>query len=175
MEVFMQKEIRTIRLLLRPLSPADLETTHQYASDVDNCKYMINLPNHDTVETRAFLSCVEIEWLMDNPRFFEYAICLDGKHIGAVSLYLNDDNSGEIGYILHKDYHGKGYATEAAVEIVKLAQRMNLKKLVAHCDVRNVKSRMLMERLGMRFVKENPRYYADNRGESFEMKYELVL
>ena len=171
----MEKTIKTARLILRPLSPSDLETTHQYASDAENCKYMINLPNRDLTETKAFLSCAEIEWLMDKPEFYEYAICLDGKHIGAVSLTLVGDGIGEIGWILHKDYHGKGYATEAAIEIVKLARRLSLSKVIAHCDIRNVRSRLLMERLGMRFVEESPRYYADNRGSSFEMKYELIL
>lgn len=171
----MEKTIKTARLTLRPLSPSDIETTHQYASDVENCKYMVNLPNRSLAETKAFLSCAEIEWLMDKPEFYEYAICLDGKHIGAVSLTLMGNGVGEMGWILHKDYHGKGYATEAAIEMVKLARRLNLSKVIAHCDIRNVRSRLVMERLGMRFVEENPRNYTDSRGSSFEMKYELSL
>ena len=40
-------EIRTERLVLRPLGVKYLQTTHIYASDYENTKYMVNLPNAD--------------------------------------------------------------------------------------------------------------------------------
>lgn len=39
----MDIELRTPRLLLRPLSLQDIDTTHLYASSVENTKYMLFL------------------------------------------------------------------------------------------------------------------------------------
>ena len=38
-------ELKTNRLTLRPLNIGDLDAVHTYASDIENTKYMINLPN----------------------------------------------------------------------------------------------------------------------------------
>ena len=43
------------------------------------------------------------------PKFYEFAIVLGDKHIGAVSAYLeNDGKVCEIGWVLNKNYQGKG-------------------------------------------------------------------
>ena len=39
--------VHTERLLLVPLGPQYLISTHEYASDYENTKYMVNLPNAD--------------------------------------------------------------------------------------------------------------------------------
>ena len=48
-------EIVTPRLTLRPIGMGDLETTHAYASDRENCRYMMFLPNDTLEETRQFI------------------------------------------------------------------------------------------------------------------------
>lgn len=58
----MNYEIKTDRLILRPLSTDDLETVHAYASDEENTAYMFWLPNHTIEETRQFLIRVSSEW-----------------------------------------------------------------------------------------------------------------
>lgn len=45
-------EYKTRRLLLAPLGPEFLETTHKYASDYENTKLMVHLPKDDLSETR---------------------------------------------------------------------------------------------------------------------------
>ena len=120
----MYLEIKTNRLTLRPLSTKDLSTTHKYASDLDVTKYMYYLPNLKIEESLAFLHDVEIEWRKDKPEFYEFAICLDGRHIGAVSLYHIEDDRYELGWILDKQYQGYGYATEAAQQLVQLAKTL---------------------------------------------------
>lgn len=55
-------EIKTDRLILRPLDISDLATVHTYASDEENTKYMFWLPNDTIEETKQFLSDVTNEW-----------------------------------------------------------------------------------------------------------------
>lgn len=143
-------ELKTNRLLLRPLDITDLDAVHAYASDKENTMFMLWLPNDTKEETAQFLSKVTNEWKKDNPGYYEFAVTLDGKLIGAVSINLNAEKTmGELGWILHKRYWKKGYATEAAFAIKDFAvNTLRVSKLVAHCDYRNMASYRLMEKIG---------------------------
>lgn len=168
-------EIRTKRLLLRPLSVTDLLTTHEYASNKDLCKYMIFLPNETIDETLEFLQAAQNEWTKQSPSYYEFAVCLNGKHIGAVSLGIENETNGEIGWIISEKFCRKGYCTEAALALVCFAKQLGLKLLKAHCDTRNVASYRVMEKLGMHRVGENSREYLDERGVAREYEYSMNL
>lgn len=143
--------IHTERLLLVPLGPQYLISTHEYASDLENTKFMVHLPSADISETKTFLDRVQAEWQITNPQFYEFAIILDDIHIGAVDIYISENNSeGELGWIISKKYWGYGYAAEAAREIINFAiQELKVRKFIAHCDSENVSSYRVMEKLGM--------------------------
>ena len=49
-------DIKTERLVLRPLEVSDLHTAHAYASDAKHTRYMIHLPNR-SVEDSGFAVC----------------------------------------------------------------------------------------------------------------------
>lgn len=53
--------LHTKRLLLVPLGPQYLISTHKYASDLDSTKYMEHLSNTDIRETENFLARVQAE------------------------------------------------------------------------------------------------------------------
>ncbi len=55
-------QLKTERLLLRPLGKEDLEAFYEYASDAENTSYMIYFPHRDREQTREFLEAVEAEW-----------------------------------------------------------------------------------------------------------------
>ncbi len=143
--------IHTSRLILVPLDPKYLVSTHAYANDIENTKYMVHLPNADIEETRSFLEEVYEEWQKENPVFYEFAILLGQEHIGAVSIYLNQENNeGELGWIINKKYWGRGYATEGASAIVKFAhEELDIRRFIAHCDSENISSYKVMEKLGL--------------------------
>jgi RimJ/RimL family protein N-acetyltransferase len=76
-----------------------------------------------------------------------------GRFVGEVILRLTSEESrqGEIGWSLHPDAQGNGYATEAARELLRLGfEEMGLHRIWADCDPRNEASIRVMERLGMR-------------------------
>jgi RimJ/RimL family protein N-acetyltransferase len=61
----------------------------------------------------------------------------------------------EVGWRLTKPYWGLGYATEAAQSAISFGfQQLRLAELVAFTAVANLKSRAVMERLGMQFDSE---------------------
>lgn len=164
-------ELITERLTMRPLGTADLFTAHKYCSDFDVAKYMMFLPNKSIDETIEFLQRAEAEWDKQSPAFYEFAICLNGIHIGAISLYLQNNVTAELGWILNKEYQGRGYCTECAFELVKFAKSLGLCRLVAHCDTRNIASYKVMEKIGMMRSFECERQYNDERGSAREYCY----
>src|SRR5215212_11615628 len=57
----------------------------------------------------------------------------------------------EIGWCLDPAVGGKGYATEAVRELIRIAfEELDLRRLIAHCFADNDASWRLMERVGMR-------------------------
>lgn len=166
--------IRTERLLLRPLGIGDLKTVHEYASDLENTRYMMFLPNTTEEETAEFLSSVEREWSKEDPGFFEFAVVLDEVHIGAVAIYLNEaKDQGEIGWILNKKYWNNGYISEAAKAVLDFANtRLHLKSVIAQCDWRNAPSAKVMEKLEMTLIDANgSRTYIKREETARELTY----
>ncbi len=169
-------ELNTRRLLLRPLSVADLHSVHQYAGDPENTKFMLHLPNRTLEETERFLKNVQSEWQKPQPSFYEFAVVLRGRQIGAVSLYLNEaETEGELGWILRRPFWANGYATEAASAVRDFAFTLpGLVRLVAHCDVRNGASRRVMEKLGMTLERaDGQRQYPDTLETVAELTFLL--
>ena len=125
-------------------------------TDLENTKYMMHLPNRNIDETRIFLEGVTAEWQKETPTFYEFAIILDGMHIGAVSVYLNEDSSeGELGWIIDKDYWGCGYTSEAGKALIDMCiEKLDIHKFVAHCDSENEASKGVMRKLGMQLKAE---------------------
>jgi RimJ/RimL family protein N-acetyltransferase len=81
------------------------------------------------------------------------AIDLDGTVIGDVTMKFGPrvHGQGEVGWIVHPDYCGHGYATEAAHAFIDTAFReWDLHRVMAQLDPRNESSARLCERLGMR-------------------------
>ncbi len=173
----MYYEIKTERLLLRPLSISDLKTVHEYASDEENTRFMMRLPNRTIEETEDFLTLVTKEWEKTEPSFYEFAIESNGVQIGAVSIYLDESKEvGELGWILNKKYQGMGYAAEAASAIKDFAFNiLHVKKLIAQCDYRNAPSYRLMERIGMKLESDDGvRTYSKRNESARELTYCLT-
>jgi aminoglycoside 6'-N-acetyltransferase len=81
------------------------------------------------------------------------AIDLDGSVIGDLTMMFasEQDSQGEVGWIVHPDASGHGYATEAARGFISVAFReWKLHRVCAKLDPRNESSARLCDRLGMR-------------------------
>lgn len=144
-------EIKTSRLLLCPLGMQYLTSTHEYSSDREATRYMVFLPKDTVEETIQFLKGAEEQWNKDKPEFYEFAILLDDRHIGAVSLYLDESRTtGELAWILHRDFWKQGFATEAAKALIDYGVNvLGLHHFIAQCDSENTASYRVMEKLGM--------------------------
>ena len=76
-----------------------------------------------------------------------------GRFVGEFVLFLRstDHRGGEVGYILHPDFFGRGLAGEGARVILQIGfEEMNLHRIVGRLDARNTASARVLEKLGMR-------------------------
>ena len=87
---------------------------------------------------------------------YEYAVVLKetGNYIGNVGLIniSTEHNKADISYFIDRDYMNKGYATEAAVEMLKFGfSILGYNKISGICMSKNPASRRVMEKLGMTY------------------------
>lgn len=150
--------LQTPRLILRPITLADLATTHAYVSDPENTRYMMYLPSESLEETAQGIAESIAEWQKDEPKRLEFALVLDGAHIGGVMLFFQENRAeAELGWVLHRDYWGHGYTTEAAQAIMAYAvAQWGVKRVFACCDSENTASHRVMEKLGMHEISALP-------------------
>jgi RimJ/RimL family protein N-acetyltransferase len=147
--------VRTERLLLRPLTTADVDALLAYRSLPDVCRYVPFAPmTREVIHQR-----LEVQWANSDLTDEGQALTLGvevartGDLIGDVVLFWHsrEHSRGEIGYVLHPDAAGRGYATEAARGLLRLGfEELGLHRIVARIDERNAPSAKVARRLGMR-------------------------
>jgi len=141
--------ILTSRLRLRPFRPEDEAEVHAFTSDPQVTRYTSWEP-HTRAETNARLRT----WIAD-PSSIQLAIELrkDPAVIGWTGFVSLDSSrqTGIFGYLLHRGYWGKGYATEAARGLIDWGfTHLNLHRVVAECATENIASTKILEKLGLR-------------------------
>ena len=77
--------LRTDRLHLRPFETEDLAAVWEYAGDQD-IRYMIFFPHESMEETARFIEAARLEVRKEKPQYYEFAMILKGRLIGAVTL-----------------------------------------------------------------------------------------
>ena len=147
--------VHTDRLSLRAATAGDLEPTWRFRR-LDSVSRWI---------TRAPQSLEEFRSQFEAPESLAKTIVieLDGDVIGDLMLGVEDGWSqaevaeqakgvhAELGWSLHPDHAGRGYATEAVRELVRLCfEDLGLRRVTANCFADNEASWRLMERAGMR-------------------------
>ena len=167
--------LRTPRLLLRPWRETDLEDLYAYAR-VDGVGQMAGwLPHKSIEESREILK-----------RFIEekktLAIELEGKVIGSLGIEyyreenhpaLNDLRGREIGYVLSKDYWGRGLMPEAVRAVTEyLFEIEKLDFLLVGHFIWNRQSARVIEKCGFRYVQS---VLHKTRYETWEETKEYIL
>ncbi|WP_323743597.1 GNAT family N-acetyltransferase [Agreia pratensis] len=153
--------VRTERLLLRTLTPDDLDDVFAYAGRDDVIRYL-PWPKRNRDEVAEHLARrlnttlasdddvivlgMELEPSADDP-------AARPRIIGDMTLVLSsvEHRQATIGWVLNPEYEGKGYATEAASRVLTLAfDELGSHRVIAELDPRNTASAALCTRLGMR-------------------------
>jgi len=156
---FYSQPIVTPRLSLRLFTPDDVEDSLSYQSRDDVTRYMLyNALSRAEVEERIRIRQYTTG-LNNDGDFLVLAMELPAtatsraRVIGDVSLQLKSAANGQatIGWAMHPDFQGRGYAAEAAGAMLDIAfDNAGLHRVYAELDPRNAASAALCVRLGMR-------------------------
>lgn len=145
----------TERLLLRPFRDDDLDAFHAIQRRPDVVRYLYWEPRTRD-ESSEMLGRRKAQVAIDRQGdglHLAAELRSTGELVGHFSLYYASEEHrlGEIGFVVHPDHHGQGYATEGARLMLGLGfEELRLHRIIGRCDARNVSSARLMERLGMR-------------------------
>jgi RimJ/RimL family protein N-acetyltransferase len=148
-------EITTARLMLRPITLADIEPLHTLYSDPVLMRYIIGLPR-TREETR---DCLE-RHAADHARYgiglYLTYLSATGELVGRCGLSVLECEHGleaGLAWMFREPWWGQGLATEFARAFAPLAfARLPFTRLLAHADHRNEASINVMRKLGMRYV-----------------------
>ena len=151
--------LRTERLTLRLMTPADTDDVYAYQSREDVCRYLLFDPRTRDVVAEKVAAHSQATTLAKDGDYLQLALELPAT-AGEPTRVIGDsyftiasvENShGEIGWTLHPDFAGKGYASEAATAVLAIAfETIGLHRVHAELDPRNHSSVALCKRLGMR-------------------------
>jgi len=141
--------MRTKRLQLRPFHKDDAPAVFRYASDPRVTRYM-EWPTHRTIsDSRAFIELVERDASEAGERTWALVLHDTSELIGAASCHP-EGHRASFGYALAQHAWGKGFATEAASEIVGwLEGHTPIVRIWATCDVDNAASARVLEKAGL--------------------------
>jgi RimJ/RimL family protein N-acetyltransferase len=149
--------LSTARLILRPYRRDDLGAVYGIQSRPEVTRYLLfDVRNLDQVRIALEERIQAGKPDYDGDRLIlALAVVLPetGAVIGDVVLFREsrEHRQGELGYIFHPDYGGRGYATEAARTMLRLGfEHYGLHRIVGRIDARNTPSARVLERLGMR-------------------------
>jgi RimJ/RimL family protein N-acetyltransferase len=162
--------VRTARLLIRPATEADGPATWQYRRLESVARWITSAPSRieqylaDFVEPGRLAKTLVVE--------------LDGRVIGDLMVAIEDAWAqtevkeqavavqAELGWSLDPAHSGRGYATEAVAEVIRICfEELNLRRVTAQCFADNEPSWRLMERLGMRRESHDVRGSLHRSGE----------
>ncbi len=147
--------LETTHLVLREISLDDVDAIHAYAANPEVVQYMAWGPN-SFEQTRKF--CAERVANRKDPNRASYELAINVKPgsvaVGAIGLRVKsvENREGELGYVLHPVYWGKGYMTEAARRMLEFGfDELKLHRISAFAEPANTASIRVMTRLGMTY------------------------
>lgn len=146
--------LQTPRLLLRKLTIEDAEDIFAYASDPQVTRYTLWDHHQSIKDTYEYLNNIAFK-LYRSGKGMKWGIVEkeSGKLIGTCSLHTETiHRRAELGYVLARDYWGRGLMTEAAQTAIAFGFHvMHLLRIQAYCAVENVGSAKVLEKSGMQF------------------------
>jgi ribosomal-protein-alanine N-acetyltransferase len=148
-------EVETTRLRLRMFAADDLDALALIFADIEVMEYLgkdgLPIP---VGETAVALHSIIRHWQTHG--FGRWAV--EDKEKGDLIGYAGIrslEGQPELVYLLAKRYWGQGLATEAAVACLRYGfEEKRFDSILALTRPRNVRSRRVMEKIGMRFEKD---------------------
>jgi ribosomal-protein-alanine N-acetyltransferase len=151
-------DFNPFRVYLREHTMADCGPYCEWQTDPEVMKFS-DRPVCSRQEAVAHLvESVAQQVTSERRKYFMAVVLRDtDEMIGDVGLTLSDRGSADIGWFLRRPYWGRGYATEAALQLIHYAMvELNLTKIFASCHRENKASERIMIKCGFKLFTSSP-------------------
>lgn len=160
--------IKTKHLGLRFIRKDDID----YLKDVDQDPEVKEFYPQGTMtdtEIKEYINkCISLYENKKLPCFVIFELESD-EFVGKAYFGQLDTGEIKVGYLFHKDYWNKGYATETLKVLLEWAKtHIDAEYIIAYADKNNTASFQVMEKCGMSYYKEG--YYLDMESWFYQIK-----
>ncbi|HQC35620.1 MAG TPA: GNAT family N-acetyltransferase [Bacillota bacterium] len=150
--------LETESLILRPFEEGDLRDLYEYAK-VPGVGELAGWVHHDSMETSKEI----LDMFIGGKKTLAVVEKKSGKVIGSIGIEEYDENCvgeeykalrcRELGYVLGRDYWGRGYMPQAVSEVLRYCfEDLKLDAVFAGYFKRNHQSRRVSEKSGFQFA-----------------------
>lgn len=152
MNICKKRRIQTARLELKPYSAQDIGALAALLMNPEIAKTFM-VPEFESIAQAEALAEKLVGFSrIEDVRHLEYGIYLNGTLIGFVNDCGIEDDEIEIGYVVHPEYQGRGYASEAVKAVLGELRETGFRKVSAGYFAENEVSRRVTEKCGMKPV-----------------------
>ena len=138
--------LETDRLVLRPITLHDVELLVELDSDPEVTRYVTGRPSSPQEVLARIRDRLGSRWVAFD-RF-------TGAFVGWFELVPAGQDTFDAGYRLRRQWWGQGLATEGIRALIDSAfSQLGARRITAHTMAVNARSRAVMERCGMRYVR----------------------
>ncbi|WP_127590587.1 GNAT family N-acetyltransferase [Paenibacillus lautus] len=146
--------LETDRILLRPITYADIDNMYQYCAVPQVSRYTTWNYHRSKEDTKGFIDFVLNRYETEKVGPWGIEHKETKKLIGSCSFVRWDNRClrAELGYVLSNEYWNQGIMTEVVNRIIEYAFKdLELVRVEAKCHPENVGSARVMEKSGMKF------------------------
>ena len=151
----MTLQLESSRLILRSFQDSDLEAFLAYRNDPEVAQYQSWDVPYPREKGQQFIELMKMSNPNSQGEWYQVVVQLKstGELIGDVAFctMVYDEKQALMGYSLARSHWHNGYAFEAAGRLLEyLFAERGLHRVIAECDVDNIASWTLLEKLGFR-------------------------
>ena len=169
--------METLHLVLRRFTTSDFQDFSELIRDKQASKYAIYDDQFPTDEENLRNILL---YFTGSDEFFAVELKSDNKVIGFISLNYTDYITRNLGYCIHTNYQGNGYAKEAVSEIMRYAKyELKLHRFISGTAKENIPSVELLKGAGFSITAESAASFVnDESGNPLEFtaySFECIL
>lgn len=144
--------METKRLVMRKITADDARDLYRYAKKKKVTRYLTWFPHPSLRYTRAYVDLLQQKY--ESGEFYDWGLHLkqSDRMIGTCGITRFDLKKGEaeIGYVISPRVWGRGYAAEAASQVIRFCfDTLKLNAVTARFIYGNTQSEAVMQKLGM--------------------------
>lgn len=147
-----QPILETERLRLRPFVLADAADVQRLAGERAIARFTLTVPHpYPNGAAEEWIASHSAAWSAGSAMSCAIERRSDGSLVGAIGLTIErESDRAELGYWIGVEFHGNGYATEAAAELIRFGfETLGLNRIAARHFGSNPASGRVMQKIGM--------------------------